>query len=338
MLAMLSEIPFHGIDPVLLDLPGPLDVRWYGLMYVFGFLVGGFILDRLNRRGFLGLSPEGPQDFMIWLLLGVVIGGRFGFLLFYKPEIFQHPSEILAFWKGGMAFHGGLIGVAVVMILFARRNKVAIARLADGLAFAVTPGIFAVRMANFINGELYGRVTDASVPWAMRFPTDPVAWRSLGLGNLDTRARELRIEEAMASGEWQKLADVVPLRHPSQLYEAGAEGLLLGVILLLAWRMTRQRPLAWGRYAGIFLLGYGAFRWILEFFRQPDAQFADKPGELGTVLGPLSMGQLLCSLMILAGLWLLVRRAGSGDPRLDRDEPSAGAGSGAADPGTGKPV
>ena len=315
----LAEISFPNFDPVLFDLPGPLDIRWYGLMYVVGFIVGAWILERLNRpdasgRSFLGLPPEGPQDLMLWLLAGVVLGGRFGFLIFYKPEIFRDPASIFAFWEGGMAFHGGLLGVIIATVIFSRRRGVPVLRVLDGLALAVTPGIVAVRCANFINGELYGRVTDASVPWAMRFPTDPVAVNGLRLAGLPTRARELRIQEAFASGEWEKLAASVPLRHPSQIYQALCEGLLLGLVLLVLWRRTRAQPLGWGRYGGGFLLGYGLLRWVIEFFRQPDEQFAQQPGELGTVLGFLSMGQVLCSLMIVGGIWLLLRRTGYGTP------------------------
>ncbi|MCA8968850.1 MAG: prolipoprotein diacylglyceryl transferase [Planctomycetes bacterium] len=313
----LLEIPYHGFDPVLVDFPGPLDLRWYGLMYVVGFVAGAWILERLNKRGFLGLPPEGPQDLMLWLIGGVVLGGRLGFILFYKPETFRDPLSIFAVWEGGMSFHGGLLGVIFATLLFCKRRRVAPLRIMDGLALAVTPGIFAVRVANFINGELYGRVTDASVPWAMRFPTDPVAWTGLRLDGLATRARELRILEAFENGDWDKIAHAVPLRHPSQAYEALCEGLLLGVILFVLWRRTRTAPLGFGRYAGTFVVGYGVLRWILEFFRQPDAQFAEKPGDLGTVLGFMSMGQVLCTLMILGGLWLLFRRTKNGDPRLE---------------------
>jgi len=304
-LSLLAEIRFPAIDSVILNLPGPLAIRWYGLTYLIGFLIGAWILGRLSKRSFLPIDKTAVQDWVIWLVFGVLIGGRLGFIAFYKPEIFASPLEILKVWEGGMSFHGGLLGVVLALLLFARRRGVSALRLVDSAALAVTPGIFCVRMANFINGELYGRVTDASVPWAIRFPTDPVGSRLLGLGALAPDAREERLLQALRGDEWDRLMGQVPLRHPSQIYEGLSEGLLLGAILLLVYRLTRKRPLGPGAYGGIFLLGYGCFRFFLEFYRQPDEQFAEHPGELGTVLGPFSMGQLLCFGMILASFALL---------------------------------
>lgn len=308
MVLFAAEIPFHGMDPVLLDLPGPFDIRWYGLMYVVAFIAGGWILDRLARSGFLPLAREGAQDLVLWMVFGVLLGGRLGYVLFYKREILARPFEILAFWEGGMSFHGGLLGVVIACVLFCRRRKVKPGRVADSLALAVPPGILAVRLSNFINGELFGRVASESVPWAMRFPSDPVAMKLLGTEGLGMRARELKILAAIESGRWREIAAQVPLRHPSQVYEGLGEGLLLGLVLLFVYRSTRERPLAPWRYGGIFLLGYGLVRFGVEWFRQPDAH-------LGTVLGPFSMGQVLCSIMVLGGVLLIVwPRHGQGEP------------------------
>ena len=307
---LLAEIPYHGWDPVLLDLPGPIDIRWYGLMYVVGFLVAGVILGRLSDRGFLPLTRDRSQDVILWMVFGVLLGGRIGYVVFYKPGFLSDPISLLKIWEGGMSFHGGLIGVCVAFLLFARRAKIAPSRLADSLALAVTPGIAAVRFANFVNGELYGRVTDASVPWAMRFPTDPVGRDLLGIEALRApRDRELKLMEALQpGGRWEEVASQVPLRHPSQVYEMLGEGVLLGLVLWLVYRLTRGQ---WGngRFAGLFLLGYGAARFGIEFFRQPDTQFKNEGDELGTVLGPFSMGQVLCSVMIVIGAFLVFRRS-----------------------------
>lgn len=205
-----------------------------------------------------------------------------------------------------MSFHGGLLGVLVAGAWFARRHGVPYLNLGDALALGAPFGIFAVRLANFVNGELYGRVASADVPWAVRFPTDPVARRLLGTEELPMRAREERIEAAYESGMWDAVRDQVPLRHPSQLYEALAEGVLLGLVLWGVFALVRRRGLRLpaGTYGGVFLLGYGAFRAVIELFRQPDTQFRGPDDPLGTVLGPLTMGQTLSALMILAGLLL----------------------------------
>ncbi|HEU4562311.1 MAG TPA: prolipoprotein diacylglyceryl transferase [Longimicrobium sp.] len=315
----LLEIPYPHIDPVALDLPGPLDVRWYGLGYLLGFSAAYLILRALARRGFLRLEPSAVGDLIFALILGVIIGGRVGYVLFYEFAKFAaDPLSIVKVWQGGLSFHGGLVGAVAAGAWFARRHRVSWMNVGDGLALGVCPGIFAVRVANFINGELYGRVASESVPWAMRFPTDPVALAAIRAeGGL--RERELAIDQMYESGAWEQIAPHVPLRHPSQLYEALGEGALTGLVLWLVYAWNRRRGVRWGdgAYGGLFLLCYGAVRTFVELFRQPDAQFRGAGDDLGTVLGPLTMGQVLSLVMVLAGVALLVRGirlARRGDP------------------------
>jgi phosphatidylglycerol---prolipoprotein diacylglyceryl transferase len=313
---LLAEIVYPGWDPVAIQL-GPFAVRWYGLGYLAGFLIAGWLLDRLSRDRFLPLTTAAVSDLIGWLVVGVIAGGRLGYALFYDHSMLVHPLEIAKLWTGGLSFHGGLVGVIVASALFARRHGIAWRRLADALALSGTTGVFLVRCANFVNGELYGRVAPAGLPWAMRFPTDPAAaaaspaLAAAGAFRWHDVYRDLR-----ASGAWDRLAAQVPLRHPSQLYEALLEGLLLAAALwmLYRWRVRPRlggapgseeglaRP---GALAGVFLFGYATARFLLEFTRQPDAQFASPSNPLGTVLGPLSMGQVL-SLALVAGGALLV--------------------------------
>lgn len=322
---------FPAWDPVLLDIPGlPIDIRWYGLMYIVGFVCGQWILVRLARARFFPVPPEQVPDLILYCVIGVMLGGRLGYALFYDEGL-RSPLQFLQVWKGGLAFHGGLAGVAVAMWLFSRKHKVPALRTGDACALAVTPGIFAVRFANFLNGELYGRVTDATTKFAMQFPTDPVAARNLGLSNAWTmRDRELCIQVAFGRRtwdsvqgllsavdehgnridwakvqpllDWSKARQGVPYRHPSQIYEGLGEGLVLGLVLLALYLATRRKPLRPGTYGAVFLLGYAAVRWSLELVRQPDAQF----GPEGTVFLGMTMGQTLSSVMVVAGLLMLV--------------------------------
>ncbi len=298
---------FPAWDPVIVEL-GPLALRWYGLMYVVGFTFGHMILVRLARAGFLPISEEQVSDLILWLVFGVLLGGRLGYAAFYQPSLFSGP-QLLQLWEGGLSFHGGLLGVVTVAILYSRKTKLPFGRLCDSLALAVTPGIFAVRLANFINGELYGRITDASARFAMRFPSDPAAQRLLQLDGLGLREREVRILNAMSETRpegytgamWADIADQVPLRHPSQLYEAFGEGLLVGLVLFIVYQITKKRPLGMGVYAGIFLIGYGAWRFVVENFREPDAH-------LGVRALGMTRGQQLCSAMIAAGIAVVIWR------------------------------
>jgi phosphatidylglycerol---prolipoprotein diacylglyceryl transferase len=245
-------------DPVAFSI-GPLSVRWYGLMYLLGFAAAWWLGTRRISGGAAPISRSQFDDLIFFAVLGVIVGGRLGYVLFYRPLHFAaNPLEIFAVWQGGMSFHGGLLGVMLAMLFFARRHRVAYLRLMDFVVPLVPLGLAAGRMGNFINGELYGRVTD--VPWGMVFP----------------RAGELP-------------------RHPSQLYEFALEGLALFVILW--WFSSRPRPA--GQVSGLFLAGYGTFRFLVEFVREPD-------GYLGFLGFGLTIGQWLSVPMIAAGIALFV--------------------------------
>lgn len=307
----LIEIPFPRIDPVALDIPGPLALRWYGIAFMAAFTAGYLLLRRLARHRFLPLAEDRVGDLVFSLIVGVILGGRLGYILFYDFAGFAaNPARIIRIWEGGLAFHGGLVGCIAAGWWFARRHHVPFLRLGDGLAMAVTPGIFFVRLANFVNGELYGRVTTDAVPWAMRFPTDPVALQLTGAAaGRGMRERELLVQRAYETGVWDQVRGQVPLRHPSQLYEGLTEGVLLALLLwgLYAWNRRRGRLLAPGTYGGIFMLGYGILRSLMELFRQPDRQFTGAGDPVGTVLGPLTMGQTLSLAMIAVGIFFIVR-------------------------------
>lgn len=339
---------FPAWDPVLLDLPGPIDLRWYGLTYILGFIVAQWIVTRLARIGFLKVAPERVGDLMVSLLLGVIIGGRVGYAVFYDQGLVD-PVRILMLWEGGMSFHGGLIGVFTAFTWWSLKNRVDWLRLGDAAALCVTPGIFAVRMSNFINGELYGRTTEAGTFGAMRFPTDPAGMSALGIAGIgDTRSKELAIQVAFGHREWDDVAgklvatypdgtpipwesirglldwsvaqESVAFRHPSQLYEGLGEGLLLGLLLFSTFLLLRRRPLGPGGYGGLFLLGYGVTRFLIEYLRQPDRQFTGPDDPVGTVFLGLTMGQTLSSLMVAAGAYFLVRGLRT---RSDGTAPSA---------------
>ena len=278
-----NAITFPNLDPVLFSI-GPLAVRWYALAYIVGIL-GGWIYARAIVRspalwgGQAPLSVTDYDDFILWVTLGIILGGRLGYVLFYNAPYFaEHPAEIVQLWKGGMSFHGGFLGCVLAVVLFARHRGISWLSLGD-ITCAVAPiGIFLVRLANFVNAELWGRVSD--VPWAMVFCN-------------------ARIMEASSDGRCP--AGALP-RHPSQLYEALLEGLvLLAVLALLTRSGALKRP---GTVTGAFALGYGAARLICEFFREPDAQ-------LGFLWGGLTMGMLLSLPLMLAGVAFLwaARRA-----------------------------
>jgi len=307
---IFAEIVFPGWNPVAVRL-GPLAIRWYGIGYLIGFVVASLLLDKMVRDGFLPLTKAAVSDLIGWLVAGVLLGGRLGYAVFYDPQMLTHPVELVKLWEGGLSFHGGLAGVFVASVLFARRRQVSWGRLADALALAAPPGIFAVRIANFINGELFGRVAPAWLPWGMRFPTDPAAQ---ALSPELARAGALNWHDAYAalraSGAWAALAPQVPLRHPSQLYEAALEGLVIFVVLWWIY-LRRHERLGTGKLGAGFLLLYAAARFLIEFTRQPDAQFVNPSHPLGTVLGPLSMGQLLSLLLVVCGVILLLRRDGA---------------------------
>ena len=255
---------FPQFDPVLIQV-GPLAIRWYALAYIVSLVLGWRIMRRLVARTPAVATAEQTDDFLTWATLGVVLGGRLGYVLFYQPGRFlTDPLEILAVWQGGMSFHGGCVGVVLALLLFCRRQRIPLLGFADRLAVVVPLGLGLGRVANFINGELWGRPAPEALPWAMVFPA----------------------------------AGPVP-RHPSQLYQALMEGL---VLFLVMWVLARRDAVRarFGLLTGVFLMGYAVARVIGEFFRQPDAF-------LGFLFAGATMGQLLSLPMLLAGAWLAWR-------------------------------
>jgi phosphatidylglycerol---prolipoprotein diacylglyceryl transferase len=269
LLLPLAALPFPDIDPVIVQL-GPLAIHWYGLGYVVGILFAWWYAKRLLsntalwRNGQPPLKPDDLDDFILWAAIGIVLGGRIGYILFYDlARYIENPLAILAVWEGGMSFHGGFLGTTIAMILFARSRGAGIWSMFDVVAAGVPVGLGLVRVANFINSELWGRATD--VPWAFVFPN---------------------------GGE-------VP-RHPSQLYEAALEGLVLFLVLRLLSHGFKALKSS-GFVAGAFVAGYGLSRIVVEFFREPDAQ-------LGYLFGDwLTMGMVLSVPMVLVGLWAMLR-------------------------------
>ena len=259
----MYAIAFPAIDPVAVEI-GPLAIRWYALAYVAGILVGWRYMVVLARRSPAGVAPRDIDDFVLWATLGIVLGGRLGYVLFYRPgDYLEDPLSAFALWQGGMSFHGGLCGVVLAAALFAWRRGIPWLALGDLVSAAAPIGLFFGRLANFINGELWGRPTTAS--WGVVFPN----------------------------------AGPEP-RHPSQLYEAALEGLLLlavcAALVFFARGLERR-----GLIGGVFLVGYAVARGFAELFRQPDAH-------LGFLFGGATMGQLLSIPVLLVGIWL-VRRA-----------------------------
>ncbi|MHA3794833.1 prolipoprotein diacylglyceryl transferase [Sphingomonas sp. YL-JM2C] len=249
-----------GLNPIALDL-GFLQIHWYSLAYISGILLGWYYLTRLIAQPGAPMARRHADDLVFYATLGILIGGRLAYVFFYQPDILLHPLDVLKLWQGGMSFHGGALGVAAGIFYMARRNGLSWLRIHDYVACCAPFGLFFGRIANFVNGELWGRPTDVS--WAMIFPGAP---------------------------------DGLP-RHPSQLYEAGLEGIVLGLVLsFFFWRTdARNQP---GKLVGIFLLGYGLSRFAVEYFREPDAQ-------LGTLSWGLTMGQTLTVPMLIGGLYLI---------------------------------
>jgi phosphatidylglycerol:prolipoprotein diacylglycerol transferase len=268
-----------GVDPVALDL-GFFQLRWYSLAYLAGIVLGWWYLLKLLARPGAPMARRHADDMVFYATLGILLGGRLGYVLFYRPAFYlDNPMEILQLWDGGMSFHGGVIGVSLGILYMARKYGLNWLRIHDYVACCVPFGLLFGRLANFVNGELWGR-GPTDVPWAMVFPT---------------------------GGE-------VP-RHPSQLYEAGLEGLLLGIVLwFLFWKTdARYQP---GRLVGTFILVYGLSRFGVEYFRQPDEHLTRFALESG-----LSMGQWLTLPMILGGVYLIATSKG----RRERVEPIAGS-------------
>jgi phosphatidylglycerol:prolipoprotein diacylglycerol transferase len=260
----LLLLPYPDIKPEIFSI-GPFAVRWYALAYIAGLVIGWQIMRRICTQPPKVLSPEKIDDFLLWAALGVILGGRIGYVLFYKPSFFlENPTQIVMLWEGGMSFHGGLLGVITAILAFSFKNGISPFLLSDLVALVTPIGLFFGRIANFINGELWGRPSD--VPWAMIFPR----------------------------------GGPMP-RHPSQLYQAAFEGILLFSLVLMVWKFTdgRRRP---GLITGTFCIGYAVARIVGETFREPDSF-------LGFILGSdwLTMGMLLSLPVLAFGAWLVIR-------------------------------
>ncbi len=261
---MIPALLFPQFDPVIVQV-GPLAIRWYALAYIVGLVLGWRLMRRLVGRSPVVATPVQVDDFLTWATLGVVLGGRLGYVVFYQPQTFlADPLGIFAVWQGGMSFHGGMLGVSLAVVWFCRRHGIPLLGFADRLAVVAPVGLCLGRIANFINGELWGRAASDSVPWAMVFPyAGPV------------------------------------LRHPSQIYQALLEGVVLFVAMWLLAGQERIRA-RFGLLTGIFLVGYAVARMVGEMFREPDAF-------LGFLAFGTTMGQVLSVPMLLAGLWLIIR-------------------------------
>ncbi|MCD6571239.1 MAG: prolipoprotein diacylglyceryl transferase [Deltaproteobacteria bacterium] len=261
---------YPDINPILIQM-GPIQIRWYGLMYVIGFLLAYFIMLRISKDRRYDLKRQDIEDLLAYCILGLILGARLGYCLIYNlPYYWQNPFKIIAVWEGGMSFHGGMIGVIVVGWIYSIKRHKPFLMLADLGAVSAPLGLFLGRIGNFINAELYGRVTD--MPWGIIFP---------------------------GAGPYP--------RHPSQLYEAFFEGMILFIIV---YRFSKHRS-AHGNLFAVFLIGYGSMRFFLEFFRQPDPQ-------LGFILGLLTMGQLLCLAMVIFGILLFWQRLKLSSPYSDK--------------------
>lgn len=267
--AVATNTPLHweslGLSPIALDL-GFFTIKWYSLAYLTGIIFGYWHLSRMLKQPGAPMAQRHADDLFFYATLGIILGGRLGYATFYAPELLTHPQNLIKLWEGGMSFHGGLIGMVAAIAWVSWRARLNFVRVCDYIAPCAPVGLFLGRCANFVNGELWGRVTDSHVPWAMVFPG----------------------------------AGLMP-RHPSQLYEAVLEGLVLAVVLItLFWKTkARWRP---GLLMGTFAIGYGLARFTVEFFREPDAQLTEFAHRTG-----FSMGQWLTVPMMAIGLFLLVR-------------------------------
>ena len=289
---MRAVLPFPDISPEIFSITVfgmEFALRWYALAYIVGILLGWRLVVRAARTPRLWrnerpvMTPNQIEDLLFWVILGVILGGRLGYVLFYQAGYYlSNPLRILQLWEGGMSFHGGAIGVILAAFLYTKRHSINTVSAGDLVSLGLAPGLFLGRVANFINAELWGRPTD--LPWGVAFPTEAA----------------------------QYCPDVAGIcaRHPSQLYEALLEGLVLGGILIwMAWRRGALKRE--GLLMGTFLAGYGAARFIVEFVRQPDAQFITEGNPLGLALQTggygLTMGQLLCIPMMLVGALFILR-------------------------------
>ena len=287
---------FVDIDPIAFSI-GPVAVHWYGIMYLIAFAAFWFLGERRRRLGRLPVGPTAFSDLAFYGMIGVIVGGRVGYMLFYDTaSLIEHPLSLFKIWEGGMSFHGGLLGVLVALGLWARRNSLHFFDVIDFVAPLVPIGLGMGRLGNFIGGELWGRHTDAS--WGMIFPRA-----------IDTAGRSIEQLKAMAAaGQLDNEA-----RHPSQLYQMALEGLVLFCVLYVVSMKPRPRYLV----SGLFALLYGVFRFAVEFVREPDAQL----GYLAW--GWLTMGQVLSLPLVILGLVLIImsRRAPTLSPRIVEDPP-----------------
>jgi len=294
---MIAILTFPDLSPEIfsIDLFGmTLALRWYALAYIVGILIGWRIVVRAIGRPDLWrndtpvMTRQQVEDLLFWVILGVILGGRLGYVLFYQPAYYlQNPGEILRVWEGGMSFHGGAIGVILAGLIFTLRKRINTISTGDMVCLGLAPGLFLGRLANFINAELWGRPTD--LPWGVAFPT-------------------------VAAQNCPDVAGICA-RHPSQLYEALLEGLILGALLIyMAWRRGALKYE--GLIGGTFLTGYGLARFVVEFVRQPDAQFVSPGNPLGLAwhVGGwgLTMGQLLSLPMIAIGIYFIARAKRNG--------------------------
>ena len=293
----------HNLDPFIFRLWGNIGPRWYGMVYVLAFICGFALLSRFSKRGYLDLSQAAVGDFVTWVaLFGVMVGGRLGYVLFYRPEMLREPLSILRVWEGGMSSHGGILGVVLFSLYYARRHKISWTNLGDNLVVAVPIGLFLGRCANFINGELYGRI--ASVPWAVQFPKELLepanaaeADRALtacqqidpSLSSIEGAVEAVRTNPQIATA----LRGILTPRHPSQLYEALLEGVALFLIL---WFVRTRVRTPNGLLTGLFMICYAIFRIVVEYFREPDA----------SMIGMFTRGQFFSFFVIALGIGFIV--------------------------------
>ncbi len=290
-----------NFDPFIFRLWDNVGPRWYGFAYVLAFICGFLVVRLLARRGYCDLPPNRVSDLITWTALcGVLLGGRLGYVLFYKPEMLREPLSIFRVWEGGMSSHGGMFGIAIFVLLYARRHQLSWRNLGDNLVVAAPLGLFFGRMANFINGELYGRAAD--VAWAMQFPkelieNETLAQRAIASAiNIDPRLGDPEAIITAARHNPQLtdlLRSILTPRHPSQLYEAFCEGILLFAIL---WFVRTRLRTANGTLIGLFFICYAIFRIIIENLREPDAP----------LIGLFTRGQFLSFFLVALGIAFIV--------------------------------
>jgi phosphatidylglycerol---prolipoprotein diacylglyceryl transferase len=309
----------HNLDPFIFRISGNVGPRWYGMAYVLAFVFAWLLLRVLSRRGYLDLPVSALGDFVTWVaFFGVMVGGRIGYVLFYRPEMLQHPLSILRVWEGGMSSHGGIIGVVVFTLIYSRRHKLPWTNPGDNLCVVAPIGLFLGRCANFINGELYGRITN--VRWAVQFPKellDPAnaaqanstlatcQYFDPSITSVESMIGAIRTDPRVA----EVLRSAVAPRHPSQLYEAALEGVVLFAIL---WFVRTRFRTPNGFITGLFLVVYSVLRIIVENFREPDAP----------LVGMFTRGQFFSLFTVVIGIgFIVVSRRNPTYPRALKKNP-----------------